>query len=507
MAYMGKTNWQLNEIVKPEDMNRIEQGVIDAHENLLTHKTDTNSHTDIRNKFNEFVKGVTGSNATLTITKGNGTTSLVTVNNVANATNATNATQDSAGQQINSTYIKGLSISGKTITYTKGNNATGTITTQDTVYTHPNSGVTAGTYRSVTVDAQGHVTGGSNPTTLAGYGITDAPTKIGEGASGTWRINISGDAKALNTFAYRPSDANIQKGNSLVRYFLATSSMKSNKPMKDAAILHLAWDNDSGFDSQLAITNDEGDIQTRSQSDGTWGKWKTFLNEKNYNTYVPKKDGTGASGTWGINISGNATKDSAGQQINTTYIKGVTSNNATLTITKGDGTTSTINLIPVGTVQMFAGNTIPAGWLLCDGSAVSRTDYAKLFSAIGTTYGAGDRSTTFALPNLVGRFVEGAATAGTYKEAGLPNIKGSITPSKTQFDHSHIQFLSEVNASTSGALYCKNTHNVIGIVDADIVFQDAPSSLDFDASRSNGAYGNSTTVQPPALTMLPIIKY
>ena len=92
MAYTGKTNWQLNEVVKPEDMNRIEQGVIDAHENLLTHKTDTNSHTDIRNKFNEFVKGVTGSNATLTITKGNGTTSTVIVNNVANATNATNTT-------------------------------------------------------------------------------------------------------------------------------------------------------------------------------------------------------------------------------------------------------------------------------------------------------------------------------------------------------------------------------------------------------------------------------
>lgn len=44
-------------------------------------------------------------------------------------------------------------------------------------YTHPNSGVTAGTYRSVTVNAQGHVTGGSNPTTLAGYGITDAAAK------------------------------------------------------------------------------------------------------------------------------------------------------------------------------------------------------------------------------------------------------------------------------------------------------------------------------------------
>lgn len=50
MAYTGKTNWQINDIVMPQDMNRIEQGIINAHENLLTHNTDTGSHTDIRNK-------------------------------------------------------------------------------------------------------------------------------------------------------------------------------------------------------------------------------------------------------------------------------------------------------------------------------------------------------------------------------------------------------------------------------------------------------------------------
>ena len=129
---------------------------------------------DLATGIKNTITGVTGSNATLTIIKGNGTTSTVTVNNVANATKAT---QDSAGQQINTTYIKGLSVSGKTITYTKGDGTTGTITTQDTTYTHPNSGVTAGTYKSVTVNAQGHVTAGSNPTTLAGYGITDASLK------------------------------------------------------------------------------------------------------------------------------------------------------------------------------------------------------------------------------------------------------------------------------------------------------------------------------------------
>ena len=73
------------------------------------------------------------------------------------------------------------------------------IATGANAYTHPNSGVTAGTYRSVTVNAQGHVTGGSNPTTLAGYGITDAPTKTGGGASGTWGINISGKANTAGT--------------------------------------------------------------------------------------------------------------------------------------------------------------------------------------------------------------------------------------------------------------------------------------------------------------------
>ena len=59
--------------------------------------------------------------------------------------------------------------------YLRGDGTWGTPT--NTVYTHPNSGVTAGTYRSVTVNAQGHVTAGTNPTTLAGYGITDAAAK------------------------------------------------------------------------------------------------------------------------------------------------------------------------------------------------------------------------------------------------------------------------------------------------------------------------------------------
>lgn len=72
-----------------------------------------------------YVKGITASNATLTVTKGNGTTSTVTINNVGNSTKAT---QDSQGQAINTTYIKGVTGSNATLTITKGNGTSSTVT-------------------------------------------------------------------------------------------------------------------------------------------------------------------------------------------------------------------------------------------------------------------------------------------------------------------------------------------------------------------------------------------
>lgn len=68
-------------------------------------------------------------------------------------------------------------------------------------------------------------------------------------------------------------------------------------------------------------------------------------------------------------------------------------------------------LVPTGSVFSTARSTAPNGYLLCDGSAVSRTTYPALFSAIGATYGAGDGSTTFNLPDLRGRVALGVGTA------------------------------------------------------------------------------------------------
>lgn len=151
--------------------------------------------------------------------------------------------------------------------------------------------------------------------------------------------------------------------------------------------------------------------------------------------------------------------------------------------------------IPIGVVQAFAGNDVPDGWLLCDGSAVSRTDYANLYSVIGDTYGAGDGSTTFNLPNLVDKFVEGSATSGTSKTAGLPNITGAFSVG------SSLNIVTPLtdNAFTSasaGSVYSTGSNIVSGY-----------GRAEFDASRSSSIYGNSATVQPPAVTMRYIIKY
>ena len=91
--------------------------------------------------------------------------------------------------------------------------------------------------------------------------------------------------------------------------------------------------------------------------------------------------------------------------------------------------------VPVGSVFWLAAQTAPEGYLICDGSAVSRTEYADLFAAIGTTFGTGDGSTTVALPNLQAAFIRGAgsqdgysATFGQKQEATrFPELKAVPT--------------------------------------------------------------------------------
>jgi len=77
-----------------------------------------------------------------------------------------------------------------------------------------------------------------------------------------------------------------------------------------------------------------------------------------------------------------------------------------------------VSSVPTGAVFYFAMNSVPTGYLACDGSAVSRSTYANLYTAIGDTFGAGDGSTTFNLPNLMGEFIRGFNGSGSGKDSG-----------------------------------------------------------------------------------------
>jgi microcystin-dependent protein len=87
---------------------------------------------------------------------------------------------------------------------------------------------------------------------------------------------------------------------------------------------------------------------------------------------------------------------------------------------------------PPGTIIMYAANAAPAGWAFCVGQALSRTTFADLFAVIGTTYGAGDGSTTFNLPNMYGRVViqyDGSTAFGAYGGAATHTLSVNEMPS------------------------------------------------------------------------------
>ena len=136
--------------------------------------------------------------------------------------------------------------------------------------------------------------------------------------------------------------------------------------------------------------------------------------------------------------------------------------------------------VPVGSVQMYASQTplsmtldtnnniatcnAPAGWMPCGGAAVSRTTYAALFAVIGTTYGTGDGSTTFNLPNMNGRFpygstspVTGGSTTHSHNLSGngwayiTASQGGSVQIIRTSVPSWNSGQAGGLNAGTTGA--------------------------------------------------------
>jgi microcystin-dependent protein len=126
------------------------------------------------------------------------------------------------------------------------------------------------------------------------------------------------------------------------------------------------------------------------------------------------------------------------------------------------------NGAPTGGLIMWGTSTAPTGWLLCDGAAVSRTTYAALFAIVGSTFGVGDGSTTFNIPNYVNRFPIGVGSTAALAATGGTNdaVVVSHTHTLTDPGHSHVaNFVRNAGgafSSTSGS----NLTNVASTNDA-----------------------------------------
>ena len=149
-------------------------------------------------------------------------------------------------------------------------------------------------------------------------------------------------------------------------------------------------------------------------------------------------------------------------------------------------------IIPTSTILPFAGSTVPNGWLLCNGAGVSRVTFSALFAKIGTTFGDGDGSTTFNVPDLRDRYIIGAnANAlGAYIAEQLPNITGATAHYYRTEDYEQ------------GALYqiAKGERYLGGNSQTYIC------GIAIDASRSNSVYTNNGKVYPASIALNFIIK-
>jgi microcystin-dependent protein len=153
-------------------------------------------------------------------------------------------------------------------------------------------------------------------------------------------------------------------------------------------------------------------------------------------------------------------------------------------------------LVPAGAVQAFAMNSAPSGWLAADGTAVSRSAYAALFAAISTTYGAGDGSTTFNLPDLRGIFVRGS---------GSQTISG-ITYDKTFAAKEGDAMQGHQHAVTHNALFAVAGNAYQGgagaILNAATIQVGNPTT-----DGANGTPRTASETRPANIAMLYCIKF
>ena len=165
---------------------------------------------------------------------------------------------------------------------------------------------------------------------------------------------------------------------------------------------------------------------------------------------------------------------------------------------------------PVGTIIAWIGNTLntPEGYLVCDGSEVSQTDYSELYSVIGDKFGTSSEEGKFKLPNLVdGTYLQGNINSGSIIDAGLPSISGKLTGT-TNNAGKHTHTYTKINTYAPEVKNRGHTDIMIYSVNSSASTGSAGNhshKINCDVSIEGGVYGKSDTVTPKSMTVIYLI--
>ncbi len=165
-----------------------------------------------------------------------------------------------------------------------------------------------------------------------------------------------------------------------------------------------------------------------------------------------------------------------------------------------------VTAVPTGGILSYGGTSAPTGFLLCDGSLVSRTTFDDLFAVIGTAYGVGDGMTTFGLPDLQQRFPLGLAASGTGNVLGVTG--GAIDHTHTGTAHTHEVTVSKT-WTTTGSPVAPATNGVLSVGNATGTGQfnsQYQPTADLAVTSASGGTGATGTNNPPFQTVNYIIK-
>ena len=221
------------------------------------------------------------------------------------------------------------------------------------------------------------------------------------------------------------------------------------------------------------------------------GTWKVMSTDMSTDYFTLNQ----TTGLWeiksSVNLAGNPTtttpetSDNSTKIATTAFVKSVVLGASTI--------------LP-GTILLWGGKTVPNGYLHCDGSAVSRTTYADLYNAIGTTWGIGNGSTTFNIPYFLSKRAPLGSSlneAGQYNSGSVPKIIGSFTVDGLAY--------GQENVYSSGAFSTTSApHNG----SPSKTYSNSNLILNFDASNCSGVYNRTdNSVIPDGNTCVYIIKY